>query len=202
MSVDFLSKQQKQLQESKLRNSIEGSTIENEELAIVTDTKSILAVLELLRDDKRFQCQQLIDICGVDYPQDEYRFRVVYHLLSLTLNYRIRVEVPVKEGEFVPSATKLFMCANWYEREVWDLYGIGFANHPDLRRILTDYGFVGYPLRKDFPLTGHVEMEYDNIEGEVRYKKVYLAQEYRDFNTLSPWEGTTYILPGDEKASK
>ncbi len=202
MAVKYLEKRKKQLKTSKIGDLISSINIIHDELTLYLESKNLLTVLQFLRDNTEFQYQQLIDICGVDYPKRSARFDVVYHLLSVTLNCRIRLIVKVAEGETVPSTTALFRCANWYEREVWDLYGIGFAKHPDMRRILTDYGFSGHPLRKDFPLTGHVEVEYDNIEQEVRYKPVYLAQQYRDFDTLSPWEGTKYILPGDEKATK
>jgi NADH-quinone oxidoreductase subunit C len=152
-----------------------------------------------LRDEPhcRFVC--LIDICGVDYPERANRFDVVYHLLSPYENLRVRIKVETDETTPVPSAIAVFPAANWYERETFDLYGVLFSGHPDLRRILTDYGFSGHPLRKDFPLTGHFEVRYDDEQKRVVYDKVKLTQEFRNFDYLSPWEGTEYLLPGDEK---
>jgi len=144
----------------------------------------------------------LIDICGVDYPEREQRFDVVYHLLSPRLNQRIRLKCRTDETTAVPSVIEVFPGANWYEREAYDMYGILFSGHPDLRRILTDYGFQGYPLRKDFPLTGYVEVRYDDDQKRVVYEPVKLTQEFRSFDFESPWEGTHYVLPGDEKAAK
>jgi NADH-quinone oxidoreductase subunit C len=157
-------------------------------------------VLRFLRDDPscRFVC--FIDICGVTIPSREKRFDVVYHLLSPYQNTRVRVKVQTDEDTPVPSAVDVFPAANWFEREAFDLYGILFSGHPDLRRILTDYGFAGYPLRKDFPVTGHVEVRYDDEKKKVVYEPVKLVQEFRNFDYLSPWEGTEYVLPGDEKA--
>jgi len=163
----------------------------------------IVRAVKFLRDDPRSKFIQLIDICGVDYPERAPRFDVVYHLLSLHNNQRIRLRVPVGEGQTVPSIIEVHPCANWFERETYDMYGILFAGHPDLRRILTDYGFDGYPLRKDFPLTGFVEVRYDDEEKRVVYQPVQLVQEFRVFDFLSPWEGADkYILPGDEKAGE
>jgi NADH-quinone oxidoreductase subunit C len=169
------------------------------ELTIHAETASIIEVLTYLRDDPecRFVC--FIDICGVDYPDRENRFDVVYHLLSPYKNQRVRVKVEAGENTLVPSAVSVFRAANWYERETYDLYGVLFSGHPDLRRILTDYGFAGHPLRKDFPLTGHVEVRYDDEQKRVVYEKVRLTQEFRPFDYVSPWEGTEYLLPGDEK---
>lgn len=152
----------------------------------------ILQVLNFLRDDPRNQFKMLIDICGVDFPEREKRFEVVYNLLSLKYNQRIRVKVSVDENTPVPSAVGVYSAAGWFERETYDMYGIMFADHPDLRRILTDYGFNGHPLRKDFPLTGHVEVRYDNNLKRVVYEPVKLDQEFRNFDFLSPWEGTKY----------
>ena len=163
--------------------------------------ESLLSVLRFLRDDNRLQFINLIDICGVDYPGDAERFEVVYHLLSPRINQRIRVKTRIGEGASVPSATPVFPGAEWFEREAYDMYGILFSGHPDLRRILTDYGFDGYPLRKDFPLTGYVEVRYDDEAKRVVYEPVELRQEFRDFDFESPWEGTDYVLPGDEKAN-
>jgi NADH-quinone oxidoreductase subunit C len=146
----------------------------------------------------QFVC--LLDIAGVDYPEREQRFEVVYHLLSPKQNLRVRVKIAADEDTQVPSVVDLFPAANWYEREAFDLYGILFSGHPDLRRILTDYGFAGHPLRKDFPLTGYVEVRYDDEKKRVVYEPVKLPQEFRNFDFLSPWEGTEYVLPGDEKA--
>jgi NADH-quinone oxidoreductase subunit C len=159
-------------------------------------------VITLLRDDSLCHFGSLIDICGVDYPDREQRFDVVYHLLSPWLNHRIRVRIRTDEAHPVPSLTGLFPGANWFEREAYDLYGILFAGHPDLRRILTDYGFQGHPLRKDFPLTGFVELRYDDELKRVVYEPVKLMQEYRSFDFLSPWEAMDTAIPGDEKAGE
>jgi NADH-quinone oxidoreductase subunit C len=170
------------------------------ELTLHAEAASIVDVLTFLRDDAecRFVC--FIDICGADYPEREKRFDVVYHLLSPYKNHRVRVKIEVDEETTVPSAIPAFPAANWYERETFDLYGILFSGHPDLRRILTDYGFSGHPLRKDFPVTGHVEVRYDDEAKRVVYEPVKLVQEMRQFDYMSPWEGTEYVLPGDEKA--
>ena len=170
------------------------------ELTIRAEAGEIVRILTFLRDDARCRFVCFIDLCGVDYPAREKRFDVVYHLLSPHHNVRIRVKVETDETTPVPSATGVFPAANWYEREAYDLYGILFSGHPDLRRILTDYGFEGHPLRKDFPLTGFVEVRYDDEEKRVVYEPVRLNQEFRNFDFLSPWEGTEYVLPGDEKA--
>jgi NADH-quinone oxidoreductase subunit C len=170
------------------------------ELTLHAEAAKINDVLTFLRDDAecRFVC--FIDICGADYPEREKRFDVVYHLLSPYKNHRVRVKIEVDEETTVPSAIPAFPAANWYERETFDLYGILFSGHPDLRRILTDYGFSGHPLRKDFPVTGHVEVRYDDEAKRVVYEPVKLVQEMRQFDYMSPWEGTEYVLPGDEKA--
>ena len=170
------------------------------ELMITIKREDILGVLKFLRDDANCQFKQLMDICGVDFPEEDERFCVVYNLLSLTHNNRIRVKTWTNENTPVASATQLFSSAGWWERETWDLYGIYFADHPDLRRILTDYGFEGHPLRKDFPLTGYVELRYDDEQKRVVYEPVHLTQEFRTFDFLSPWEGVQPVLPGDEKA--
>lgn len=172
----------------------------SDELILVARRDAIVRVLTFLRDDVNCQFKLLVDICGVDYPDREERFDVVYNLLSLTQNNRIRIKVSVGEDVSVPSATAVFSCANWWEREAWDMYGIPFADHPDLRRILTDYGFEGHPLRKDFPLTGYVEVRYDDALKRVVYEPVKLTQDFRTFDFISPWEGTQTVLPGDEKA--
>lgn len=169
-------------------------------LVIITTPDSIPKLLQFLKDDATCLFKQLTDICGVDYPAREQRFEVVYQLLSLKHNQRLRVKTRVEEGEAVPSVTRLYSTAGWFEREIFDLFGIPFHGHPDLRRILTDYGFAGHPLRKDFPLTGYVEVRYDSEQSRVVYEPVKLDQEFRNFDFLSPWEGTDYKLPGDEKA--
>ena len=170
------------------------------ELTLVADREKIVEVLTVLKD--RFGFQQLLDLCGVDFPDREERFEVVYHLLSLTRNARIRVKVSTDEHQPVPSVIEVYPNANWFEREAFDLYGMLFSNHPDLRRLLTDYGFQGHPLRKDFPMTGYVEVRYDEEQKRVVYEPVKLTQEFRNFDFLSPWEGAEYpapVLPGDEK---
>jgi NADH-quinone oxidoreductase subunit C len=170
------------------------------ELTVVVPAEAIARVLTFLRDDGRCQFVSFVDLCGVDYPGREKRFDVVYHLLSPRRNTRIRIKVETDEVTPVPSVIDVFPAANWFEREAYDLYGILFSGHPDLRRILTDYGFEGHPLRKDFPLTGFVEVRYDEEQKRVIYEPVRLQQEFRNFDFLSPWEGTDYVLPGDEKA--
>ncbi|CCF18991.1 MULTISPECIES: NADH-quinone oxidoreductase subunit C [Pseudorhizobium] len=179
---------------------IASSKIEYGELTLVTAPENIVALLTFLRDDVQCGFVNLIDICGVDWPQRAKRFDVVYHMLSPRQNTRIRVTVMVGEDEPVPSACAVYPGADWFEREAWDMYGILFTGHPDLRRILTDYGFEGHPLRKDFPTTGFVEVRYDDAAKRVVYEPVELRQEFRSFDFLSPWEGTDYVLPGDEKA--
>jgi len=177
------------------------SKVKNGELTLRVDRDQIVKVLTFLRDDPNCQFKQLMDIAGVDYPERVRRFDVVYNMLSLTGNMRVCVIVETDEETPVPSATELFSSAGWFEREAWDLYGIFFSDHPDLRRILTDYGFEGHPLRKDFPLTGYVEVRYDDEQKRVVYEPVKLIQEFRSFDFLSPWEGMTHQLPGDEKAN-
>ena len=169
------------------------------ELTVVCKADDLLALLGFLRDDPQCRFVCLIDICGVDYPSRPRRFDIVYHLLSPYRNARIRVKLATSGEEPVPSAVAIFPAANWFEREAFDLYGVLFSGHPDLRRILTDYGFSGYPMRKDFPLTGEVEVRWDEEAKRVVYEPVKLVQEYRHFDALSPWEGTDYVLPGDEK---
>jgi NADH-quinone oxidoreductase subunit C len=169
------------------------------ELTIEAEAAKVVEVAKFLRDDPRCQFVNFIDICGVDYPSREKRFDVVYHFLSPKLNRRIRLKVQADEATLVPSLTGVFSGALWFEREAYDLYGILFTGHPDLRRILTDYGFEGHPLRKDFPLTGFVEVRWDDEAKRVLYEPVRLNQEFRDFDFLSPCEGADYVLPGDEK---
>ena len=168
------------------------TNFDNEELTVTVSKSILLKVLNFLKDDKVFQFKQLIDICGVDYPNRIDRFEIVYHLLSVSLNQRIRLKLSVNDGDTVPSIVSIFDAANWYEREVWDLYGVIFTDHPDLRRILTDYGFEGHPLRKDFPLSGFVQVKYDDSEKKVVNEKVNLVQDFRDFDFESPWEGPEY----------
>ncbi len=186
--------------EGVLGNRIVSHTIANGELTVVVEAQRIVEVLTKLRDDAGCQFEVLIDICGVDYPERDRRFDVVYHLLSLRKNQRIRVKAEADGETPVPSAIEVFPAANWYERETYDMYGILFSGHPDLRRLLTDYGFQGYPLRKDFPVTGYVELRNDDAQKRVVYEPVKLTQEFRNFDFESPWEGTQYVLPGDEKA--
>jgi NADH-quinone oxidoreductase subunit C len=185
---------------SGLGSAIHAFRVEYGELTIEADAAGIASVLSFLRDDAECGFVCFIDICGVDYPQREKRFDVVYHLLAPYKNRRIRVKVQTDEDTAVPSAISVFPAANWFEREAFDLYGILFSGHPDLRRILTDYGFAGHPLRKDFPLTGYVEVRWDDEVKRVVYEPVKLTQEFRAFDYLSPWEGPGYALPGDEKA--
>jgi NADH-quinone oxidoreductase subunit C len=187
--------------EAGLGAGLEERTLANGELTVVVGGSHLLKAVKFLRDDPRCQFHNLIDICGVDWPERPMRFDVVYHFQSLTLNHRIRLKVRTDETTAVPSLVGLFGAANWFEREAYDLYGIVFSGHPDLRRILTDYGFSGHPLRKDFPLTGFVEVRYDDEAKRVVYEPVRLTQEFRSFDFLSPWEGTDYVLPGDEKAN-
>lgn len=170
------------------------------ELTIYAKADQIVPLLKMLKSDSRCKFEVLIDICGVDWPARENRFDVVYHLLSPRLNQRIRIKIEANEADPIASAISVFPGANWFEREAYDMYGILFSGHPDLRRLLTDYGFQGHPLRKDFPLTGHVEVRYDDEAKRVVYEPVRLTQEFRDFDFESPWEGTEYVLPGDEKA--
>ncbi len=183
-----------------VEDSALGYSVEFEELTIRAQARSIARVLKFLRDDPACHFATLIDITAVDYPQRARRFDIVYHLLSMHQNQRIRVVVETDVDTAVPSVVGIYPAANWYERETFDMYGVLFSDHPDLRRILTDYGFNGYPLRKDFPLTGYVEVRYDDDEKRVVYEPVKLVQEFRSFDFASPWEGVEYLLPGDEKA--
>lgn len=170
------------------------------EITVLTSADHVIPLLRFLRDDTRTQFVSIIDICGVDYPGEAQRFEVVYHLLSPKHNQRVRIKLRTDEETPVPSVTRVYPGAEWFEREAYDMYGILFTDHPDLRRLLTDYGFDGHPLRKDFPLTGYVEVRYDDEAKRVVYEPVELRQEFRDFDYESPWEGVEYILPGDEKA--
>jgi NADH-quinone oxidoreductase subunit C len=172
------------------------------DLTLTVESSDLIAVLTFLKNDVQCQFISFIDCCGADYPSRAKRFDVVHHLLSPRQNLRIRVKVEADEDTMVPSATSVFPGADWFEREAYDLYGILFSGHPDLRRLLTDYGFEGHPLRKDFPLTGFVEVRYDDEVKRVVYEPVELKQEFRNFDFTSPWEGTDYVLPGDEKAKQ
>lgn len=183
-----------------LGESVLDVTVRLGELAVSIRRDDLLKVMKFLRDDANCQFLTLLDVCGVDYPDDDERFEIVYHMLSMTHNNRIRVKLRTDEDTPVQSVTSLFSAANWWEREVWDMFGVAFTDHPDLRRILTDYGFEGHPLRKDFPLTGYVEVRYDDEQKRIVYEPVKLTQEFRSFDFLSPWEGVQRMLPGDEKA--
>ena len=180
-----------------LPQEVQKAEVAKGELAITVHTAAIQKVLTFLRDDPSCLFKLLMDLCGVDYPERAQRFEVVYNLLSLKHNMRIRVKVLTDEDTPVPTAVGIFSSAGWYERETWDMYGVGFSDNPDLRRILTDYGFDGHPLRKDFPLTGFIELRYDDEQKRVVYEPVKLTQDFRSFDFQSPWEG---MLPGDEKA--
>jgi len=180
---------------------ISSSEIKYGELNVTTTAANVVALLTFLRDDAKCGFVNLTDICGVDWPARSNRFDLVYHLLSPRLNQRIRIKLMTDETTPVPSTVGVYSASNWFEREAYDMYGILFSGHPDLRRLLTDYGFQGYPLRKDFPLTGYVEVRYDDEQKRVVYEPVELTQEFRSFDFESPWEGTRYVLPGDEKAN-
>jgi NADH-quinone oxidoreductase subunit C len=171
------------------------------ELSVDTQPGEIVRVMSFLRDDPKCEFKILVDICGVDWPQRAKRFDVVYHLLSLTRNTRLRVRVQAAEDEPVPSIVGVYPAANWFERETYDMYGVPFSDHPDLRRILTDYGFAWFPLRKDFPLTGFTEVRYDDDLKRVVYQPVQLVQEFRNFDFMSPWEGAPHIMPDGKKAA-
>ncbi|MDA7946590.1 MAG: NADH-quinone oxidoreductase subunit C [Hyphomicrobiaceae bacterium] len=181
---------------------VSGWTVAHGELTLEVSREHVADAIKFLRSDARCLFDCLIDIAGADYPDRARRFDVVYHLLSPRQNMRIRVKTSTDDATPVPSVVDIFPAANWFEREAFDLYGILFSGHPDLRRILTDYGFQGHPLRKDFPLTGFVEVRYDEDQKRVVYEPVKLAQEFRNFDAISPWEGTDYVLPGDEKAGE
>ena len=187
---------------TSLSDYVHAADIARDELVVDARADQVVRVLKFLKDDPRCRFEQLTDLCGVDYPERDPRFDVVYHLLSMSHNRRLRLKVGVNEDQPVPSVTEVYPSAGWWERETWDLYGIYFAGNPDLRRLLTDYGFDGHPLRKDFPLTGYVELRYDSEQKRVVYEPVKLTQEFRRFDFLSPWEGGSYPLPGDEKAGE
>jgi NADH-quinone oxidoreductase subunit C len=185
-----------------LPDDVVASEIQRGELIVVVKPASIVKVLTALRDDPKLLFTQLVDATAVDYPERAERFELVYNLLSMPHNRRIRIKLNVGEETTVASVTGVFPCAEWLEREIWDMYGVFFSDHPDLRRILTDYGFEGHPLRKDFPLTGYVEVRYDIEQKRVIYEPVKLSQDFRTFDFLSPWEGIQKLLPGDEKAKQ
>ncbi|MBM3557867.1 MAG: NADH-quinone oxidoreductase subunit C [Alphaproteobacteria bacterium] len=187
---------------AKLGDDVLACRVAVGELALTVNSGAIIRVLTLLRDDPECLFKELVDVCGVDWPERKPRFEVVYNLLSLDHNRRIRVKLAADEETPIASVAGVFPTAGWFEREVWDMYGVLFSDHPDLRRILTDYGFEGHPLRKDFPLTGFVEVRYDEDRKQVVYEPVKLTQEFRRFDFLSPWEGARAVLPGDEKASQ
>jgi NADH-quinone oxidoreductase subunit C len=185
-----------------LAGSVTGVGIAHGELTVTAIVSDIIKVVTFLRDDERCQFWNFIDVTAIDWPGREKRFDVVYHFLSPKLNRRVRVKIEVGEDAQVPSITAVFPGADWFEREAYDLYGVLFVGHPDMRRLLTDYGFEGHPLRKDFPLSGFVEVRYDDEQKRVVYEPVRLNQEFRTFDFLSPWEGPDYVLPGDEKAKE
>lgn len=180
--------------------AVDNTVIAFDELTLEAKADQIVPLLIFLRDDPRCLFTTLVDLCGADYPERTQRFDVVYHLLSMRRNKRIRIKIRTDEATPVPSVIQVYPAADWNEREAFDMYGIQFSGHPDLRRLLTDYGFQGFPLRKEFPLTGHVEVRYDPEQQRVVYEPVKLTQAYRNFDFLSPWEGMNEILPGDEKA--
>ena len=181
--------------------SVQSTEVNFGELTVYGVRDHIVELLRFLSVDSQCKFETLIDLAGVDYPDRSERFEIVYHLLSMRLNQRVRIKISTAEDDPVPSIVDVYPSADWYEREAFDMYGIAFSGHPDLRRILTDYGFEGHPMRKDFPLTGHVEVRYDDLEKRVVYEPVALTQEYRDFDFLSPWEGMNTLVPGDEKAT-
>jgi NADH-quinone oxidoreductase subunit C len=185
-----------------LAPAVTGYSIAHHELTVAGEARDIISIMRFLRDDPRCLFWSITDVTAVDWLSRQRRFDVVYHLLSPKHNARVRVKVETDEGTPVPSIIEVFPGADWFERETYDLYGVVFSGHPDMRRLLTDYGFEGHPLRKDFPLTGFVEVRYDDELKRVVYAPVRLAQEFRNFDFLSPWEGTDYTLPGDEKAGK
>ncbi|WP_299848589.1 NADH-quinone oxidoreductase subunit C [uncultured Roseovarius sp.] len=185
--------------EMKRTDCVLGWNVAHDELTVDVALSNIVGLVEFLKNDQTCKFSTLVDITAVDYPERAKRFDVVYHFLSMYQNQRIRLRIAVREDEMVPSIVEVHPSANWFEREVFDMYGILFSGHPDLRRILTDYGFRGHPLRKDFPTTGYTEVRYDEEQKRVVYEPVSLVQEYRQFDFMSPWEGAEYILPGDEK---
>ena len=188
--------------EAKRPDCVAGWEIAFGELTVNVALSNIVSLVEFLRTDPSCRFTSLVDITAVDHPERPKRFDVIYHFLSMYQNHRIRLRVAAREDDMIPSITGIHPSANWFEREVFDMFGLLFTGHPDLRRILTDYGFEGHPMRKDFPLTGFVEVHYDEVKKQVVYEPVELRQEFRNFDFLSPWEGTDYVLPGDEKAKR
>ncbi|MBU2982073.1 NADH-quinone oxidoreductase subunit C [Lentibacter algarum] len=186
--------------EAKRPDCVLGWSVSFDELTVEVAPTSIVGLVEFLKSDSACKFSSLVDVTAVDYPERAKRFDMVYHFLSMFQNQRIRLKAAIREDEIVQSITDIFPAANWFEREIFDMFGILFSGHPDLRRLLTDYGFRGYPLRKDFPTTGYVELRYDEAQKRVVYEPVKLVQEYRQFDFMSPWEGAEYILPGDEKS--
>jgi NADH-quinone oxidoreductase subunit C len=186
--------------ELKRGDAVQSTSIAHGELTVIANLAHLESLVEFMRDDAACRFSSLVDITAIDLPERVARFDMVYHFLSMYRNHRIRVKVAVREDDMVPSITDTYPAANWFEREVFDMFGILFTGHPDLRRILTDYGFRGHPLRKDFPTTGYTEVRYDEALKRVVYEPVSLVQEYRQFDFMSPWEGAEYILPGDQKA--
>ena len=199
--MDEALKELAQYIEASLGPVVQETSVAKSELMILVGRDEIVRVMSFLRDDSNCRFAMLVDLCGADYPERPERFEIIYNLLSLSNNQRIRVKVRTADEQPVPSVTGVFPCANWFEREAWDLYGVVFSGHPDLRRILTDYGFEGHPMRKEFPLTGYVEVRYDDELKRVVYEPVKLVQEFRRFDFMSRWEGAPFVLPGDEKAS-
>ena len=190
------------LVEARRADAVVATHIANGELTVTIQPGAIVPVAEFLRSDPSCAFRTLVDITAVDYPERPARFEMVWHFLSMRRNQRIRIKAAVREETLVPSLTPVFKAAEWFEREVFDLFGILFSGHPDLRRLLTDYGFRGHPLRKDFPTTGYTEVRYDEVQKRVVYEPVKLVQEYRQFDFMSPWEGAHYVLPGDDKAKE
>jgi NADH-quinone oxidoreductase subunit C len=188
--------------EAKRPDCVLSWDVTRDELNVNVALPNIVGLVDFLKADATCRFSTLVDITAVDFPERAKRFDVVYHFLSMYQNQRIRLRVACREEDMVPSITDVHVCANWFEREVFDMFGILFTGHPDLRRILTDYGFRGFPLRKDFPTTGYTEVRYDEVQKRVVYEPVSLVQEYRQFDFMSPWEGAEYILPGDEKTEE
>ena len=188
--------------EAKRTDCVLSTHITNDELTVHIAPSSLVTFSEFLKADRNCRFSTLVDITAIDHPERPERFDVVYHYLSMYQNHRIRVKMAIREKQTVPSIIDSYPAANWFEREIFDMFGILFSGHPDLRRILTDYGFRGYPLRKDFPTTGYVEVRYDETQKRVVYEPVTLVQEYRQFDFMSPWEGAKYVLPGDEKGEE
>ena len=197
--MDKLLKELVETISASVMDGITSHEVINNELILIVTSDKIIEVLTFLRDESYCQFKVLVDICGVDFPEREIRYEVIYNLLSLSHNQRIRLKVMTNSDNSIPSVVSVYSSASWYEREVWDMYGIVFSKHPDLRRILTDYGFEGHPLRKDFPLSGFVEVRYSENENKVVYEPVKLNQEFRNFDFMSPWEGAEYILSKESK---